>query len=503
MVVEQSIDQSEKRIKSAPLDKILSAKTKKMWGITHKQIMFRAPISDLSTVNTQIHILVCDDDPLMRKTLTVLLQKHATVHTCAHTDEGLQLFKNKKIDLVILDVEMRTKDEGVKAIPRFLEVDPEISILMLSGDEDYKTVKESLKAGARDYISKRVVAEELEHTVQRTLHERNLINRVQVFKRETQVEQNKYQLIGKSKALNQITQLIEKYKKSDANVLIFGETGTGKERVAKLLRRFDTKTGWEPFIAIDSSTLHLQTAESLLFGHEKGAFTGANERKKGLFEEAHGGAVFFDEIANMPIDIQKKLLRVLQEKEVKRLGSNIVLPLEFRVIAATNRDLEKMVKEKEFLEDLLERLNVLPLNIPPLREHTDDIEDLVAHYLKAKKRNPLSLSKDALACILQYPWPGNIRELFAVLEYAMTLCESERIEIHDLPPKLLRESKSIANSFYERVEHFEANLLKQEYEKQSGKISKMAEVLKMDRSHLHSKLKQYGIHTPRTKGEED
>ena len=446
-----------------------------------------------------INILVCDDDVLIRKTMSLLLKNRGQIQTCNHSDEALQIIKNKKIHLLLLDVEMRTKDEGVMAISKFLEIDPDITILMLSGIEDYRVVKECIKRGATDYVSKSTTPEELEHIIDKTLKEREHLIKERSFNREMQLEQNKFRLMGESSSIKKLKDLIEKYKKSTANVLIEGETGTGKERVAKSLRKYTSDKGWEPFIAIDSATLHLNTAESILFGHEKGAFTGAHERKSGLFEEADGGVVFFDEIGNMPLEIQKKLLRIIQEKEVKRLGSNTVIPIDFRVIAATNRNLEEMVKNKEFLGDLYERLNVLPLHVPALREHKEDIDTLIPYYLSITKREHIKISENALEILKKYSWPGNVRELFAVLEYSLTLCNEQSIEPHDLPSKIFKntEDSTSDGAFYERVKNFESNLLKQEYEKQGGKISKMAESLKMDRSHLHAKLKQYGIHVPR------
>ena len=254
-----------------------------------------------------------------------------------------------------------------------------------------------------------------------------------------------------------------------------------------------------PFVAVDSSTIQSTTAESTLFGHEKGAFTGADRQVKGVFEEADGGIVYFDELANMPIPIQAKLLRVLQEKEVTRLGSTKTLKLEFRVVCATNRNLEEMAARGEFKEDVLQRLNVLPIHLPSLRERAEDIPLLVSHFLKQNERTGLSFSDDALDVLKQYSWPGNIRELANVLAFTTTLVETDVIEIADLPPKLRDVSRPAPRSsetgFYEQVAQFESQLLTEAYSKYQGNISKMALGLGMDRSHLYTKLKEFGLHS--------
>jgi two-component system nitrogen regulation response regulator NtrX len=271
-----------------------------------------------------------------------------------------------------------------------------------------------------------------------------------------------------------------------------------------------------PFIAVDSATIQSSTAESILFGHEKGAFTGAEKAVKGLFEEAHGGSVYFDEIGNMPLDIQAKLLRVLQEKEVVRMGSSKVIQLDFRVICATNRDLGKMVAENLFKEDLLQRLNVLPIEIPPLRERVEDLPLLIDHFARrlsarGERTRALAFTGDAIEILKAYAWPGNIREVSSLVSYVSTMVEGDEVDVADLPPKyrdsgrkkMASSSADTTSSFYERVAGFEKSILTEAFEKQGGpqaaNVSKLALALGMDRSHLYSKLKEYEIYSPKAK----
>lgn len=446
-------------------------------------------------------ILVCDDDALFRKTLSLTLRSYGSITLTTNSDEALQILSKKKHDLLVLDVQMRTPDEGLVALPKIRANDPEIPILVMSGLNDFQTVREALRRGATDYVVKDCEPEEFKLVVERAFEKRALKNSNEKQRTETQAYHARYSMIGESNSVVAAKKLIEKFRSSPANVLITGETGTGKEIAARQLRKTLPDGGLEPFVAVDSSTLHSNTAESLLFGHEKGAFTGADQQKKGIFEEANGGLVFFDEIGNMPTAIQAKLLRVLQEKEITRLGSTRVIPLEFRIVAATNRDLEAMAKDGAFLPDLLQRLNVLPLVLPPLRERAEDLPALVAHFLKRKAGGQVSVTEDAILAMRAYSWPGNIRELSAHLDYSLAMIDGLEIDVADLHPKI-RETKRPSSpahgtGFYEQLEKFERGILAEAYQANQGNVSQMALALRMDRSHLHTKLKQYGIHQVR------
>lgn len=463
----------------------------------------------MSLASPMPQILICDDDSLFHLALKQSLKGRYECRSAYNVDEASVLLKKHAIDIVLLDIQMRTPDEGLKAIPSFLETDPEVAIIMISGLTDFATVREAMRLGALDYVPKDFNPDDLALTLAQTLERRDLRRRNAQQNFEAVSHQNQQLLIGKSQGIITLRKMIEKMRISSANVVITGETGTGKEVVARQLRRKNPDGSLAPFVAVDSSTIQSTMAESILFGHEKGSFTGAEKMAKGIFEEAAGGVVYFDEIANMPLSIQAKLLRVIQEREVTRLGSTKPISLEFRVICATNRDLESMVAAGEFKEDLLQRLNVLPLNIPPLRERKDDIPLLVEHFLsKQPGEGRLTFTEDAVAALEAYDWPGNIRELANVVAYVATMTEGVEVNVADLPPKIrdaetrrargrAEKSSGEKKSFYEQVAEFEKSVLKREYGESDGNISRLAMTLGMDRSHLYSKLKEYGIHSPK------
>ncbi len=449
-------------------------------------------------------ILVCDDDPLFRKTLALLLRDFGEVTVSQDSDEARQLLKAKRYDLLLLDVQMRTPQEGLDSLAQFRASDPELAIIMVSGVHDFKVVRQALKSGANDYLVKDFDPEEFILTIERALEQHERTRSHRKIRAEASRFARKFQFIGETAPVREVRKLIEKFRMAPANVLITGETGTGKEIVARLLRKQGKNGDLEPFVAIDSATLHAHTAESVLFGHERGAFTGADQTKRGLFEEADGGVIFFDEIANMPLAIQAKLLRVIQEKEIVRLGSHRSIPLEFRVLAATNRSLETLAERGDFLPDLLQRLNVLPISLPPLRQRKEDLPLLVDHLLQEKAGGRVKLSEVALEALTLYEWPGNVRELSAMLDYSLALIEDSQIDVSDLHPKIrlgLPTSDSTprneGESFYGQMAQFEAALLRTAYAKHEGNISQMALRLGMDRSHLHTKLKTHGIHSVR------
>lgn len=450
----------------------------------------------MNEVQKSRKILVCDDDSLIRKSLALLLKPYGDVTSVANTDEAKTLLRKRKYDLFILDIQMRTPTEGLDALPEIRKMESDLPIVVLSGLKDFKTVRDAMKLGANDYLSKDFEPEEFEIALERIFERDRLKKNESQTRFETRTRQERNKFIGSSSRVRELLKLVEKFQKSTANVLITGETGTGKELIAKLLRR-ETDTGFEPFIAVDSATLHTGTAESILFGHERGAFTGAEHARKGLFEEADGGIIFFDEIANMPLQIQAKLLRALEEKEVTRLGSARPIPLSFRVVSATNRNLEKMAELGEFLPDLLQRLQTLPLELPPLRDRREDLSELCDYLLTKKTGKNIRLSPEAFALLLNYDWPGNVRELSAMLDYSLALTEgATTIEVEDLHPKirLAKNTTSNGSSFYDQIEKFEKELLSGVYERCEENVSRIAKELDMDRSHLYAKLKLYGIH---------
>ena len=293
-------------------------------------------------------ILICDDDKTFHLAVKHSLKGKYECRSAYNGDEALAIVRAQKIDLVLLDIQMRTPDEGLVYIPRLKDADPDLMIVMASGTTDFRTVRDAIRLGAVDYIPKSFDPDDLEHTLELVLQRRALERKNDRLNFEAVASLRKQVLVGESTPARELRKKIERMRASPANVVITGETGTGKEVVARLLRKTLPDGSLEPFVAVDSATIQGSTAESQLFGHERGAFTGAEKMSKGVFEEADGGVVYFDEIANMPLEIQAKLLRVLQEKEITRLGSPKTIALEFRVICATNRNLDELVREGKF-----------------------------------------------------------------------------------------------------------------------------------------------------------
>jgi DNA-binding NtrC family response regulator len=454
------------------------------------------------------HILICDDDPLIQLHLKSLLKsthnnlsssRHYQAQTCYHTDEAKVLLKKNQIDLLILDIQMRTHDEGLDFLPFLKSHYPQLPVITLSGRSDFQTLKKAFHLGVRDFLSKDCSSEEILSAIEKIFYTQDLEHHNLQLKNELTTERSRYQLVGNGSSMIHLKNIITKFREAKGNILITGETGTGKEVVARNLRKQFSNGDLEPFIAVDSGSILQSTAESALFGYEKGAFTGADQQKIGYFEAAHGGILYFDEIANMPLTIQTKLLRVIQEKEILRLGSTTPVTLDFRVVCATNRNLEEQVKKGEFLSDLYQRLAVLPIDIPPLRERTEDISELLEHFLKKefyRSGKQFQLDSDLLLTLKKYHWPGNIRELQNTLDYAIALTNDETITFTCLPAKIrnfCQPAETEASTFYEKVEAFEKQLLQDELKKSNGNRSQLAKKLGMDRSHLYQKIKCYDI----------
>ncbi len=469
-------------------------------------------------------ILICDDDPLFHLAVKLAFKKGFQFFSASNGDEALALLRKTVFALVLLDIQMRTPTEGLTYIRRFKDVDSDLSIIITSGVKEFGVVRDALRLGADDYILKGVenddLTEAVAHAVLRSVQTKNLVRcnerqSAEVFR----LQQEGQSLIGISPSMQLLRRQIVKARESSANVLISGETGTGKEVVARLLRKAppsaasnassnassnsSSNAAMEPFVAIDASTIQSSMAESMLFGHQRGAFTGADQSQKGIFEEADGGVVYFDEIANMPLEIQCKLLRVLEEKEIKRLGSQRVIPLEFRVICATNQNLEDLAQRGLFKEDLLQRLNVIPLTVVPLRERKEDLPGLIEHCLRRhnKGNRALSFDKEAMDCLQGYDWPGNVRELSNLVLFLLSMSENDPVTLSDLPPRMRREvggpevkgNPVAAPTFYTEISKFEKKILQDALLQNQGKVSRTASLLGIDRSHLYIKLKEHGL----------
>jgi DNA-binding NtrC family response regulator len=447
-------------------------------------------------------ILICDDDLTFQLACKQVLIREGAHHTqwAKNSGEASLLLRKVPFDLLLLDIEMRSKDEGLEFLPWLRENYPLLPVVICSGRSDFESVKAALKEGAWDYLKKDSDPGHLIHVVSSALKTASDRSHRELAHAEIRRSESRDQILGDSPVTRQLREKLEKFKRSEAPVLIVGETGTGKELAARSLRPLREDGTPAPFVAVDSATITESTAESILFGHEKGAFTGADRPRAGLFEYADGGVIFFDELANMPMPIQQKLLRVLQEKEVRRMGSERPLPLRFRVVAATNQDLEELCRQGRFQADLIQRLNVLPLVLPPLRERIEDLPILTEAFLKRSRgARRIQISDAALELLKAYSWPGNIRELQNVIEYAVTMTEATSLEPGDLPERIRASSHSKAQgatsptSLYDQVIAFEKKILEEALRAPYSSVTALAERLGMDRSHLYTKLRQHGL----------
>jgi two-component system nitrogen regulation response regulator GlnG len=383
------------------------------------------------------NILVADDEESMRWVLSKALKKKGfNVDLARDGDEALRMIKSSDYDLAILDIKMPGLS-GLELLDRVRELKSDLLVVIMTAEASMKNAVEAMKRGAYDYLTKPFDLDVIDAIIEKVDRAREMTSQVTFLKEELK---DRYQLektiIGNSPAMREIYKTIGKVAPSDVTVLIQGESGTGKELIARAIH-FNSKRLGKPFIALNCAAIPKDLLESELFGFEKGAFTGATERKLGKFEQANGGTIFLDEIGDMPIDLQSKILRVLQEKEVTRTGGNQNIAVDVRIVAATNQDLEESVRRKEFREDLFYRLNVIPLQLVPLRERKEDIPLLVEYFL-AKictelESPPKRCSPEALRLLSGYGWPGNVRELENTLKRAVILSSDPLLTVTDFP----------------------------------------------------------------------
>jgi len=382
-------------------------------------------------------ILVADDEESMRWVLSKALRKKGfSVDLARDGAEALRLIHENPYDMAILDIKM-PGITGLELLDRVRELRQELLVVIMTAEASMKNAVEAMKRGAYDYITKPFDLDVIDAIIEKVNRAREMTTQVTLLKEELkdryQLEKN---IIGNSPAMRDVYKTIGKVAPSDITVLIEGESGTGKELIARAIH-FNSRRIGKPFVAINCAAIPKELLESELFGFEKGAFTGAMERKLGKFEQANGGSIFLDEIGDMPLDLQAKILRVLQEKEITRTGGNQNIAVDVRIIAATNQNMEERVREKLFREDLYYRLNVVPINLVPLRERKEDIPLLVEYFLKktcAELEFPLRrCSPEALKLLSRYSWPGNIRELENTIKRAVILCPDQLLTETDFP----------------------------------------------------------------------
>ncbi len=386
-------------------------------------------------------IILVDDEPSILSVLSVLLK--AEGYEVVPVDSGVkasELIKTTPFDLMITDIRMRPVD-GMTLLKQAREQQPSMSVLMITGYGSVETAVEALKVGAFDYITKPFRVDELLITVQRALEYNKAITENVHLKAELVSRYRFENIVAESPAMRAVCEMIERIAPTDATVLIFGESGTGKELVARAIHANSIRKT-KQFLPLNCAALPEALLESELFGHVKGAFTGASAEKEGLFEVANGGTILLDEISSMPLGIQAKLLRVLQDKEIRKVGGNTSIAVDVRVLAATNSRLETMIEKGEFREDLYYRLSVIPLEIKPLRERPEDILPLAYHFIRlelgSEKQDFPTVEPDVIRIFEQYSWPGNVRELENAIKHALTFARDNVIKVDCLPAKIIQ-----------------------------------------------------------------
>jgi len=452
-------------------------------------------------------ILIAEDDDLNRDNLTELLTMEGyEVKAVENGKEAMAAFVEDKYDLVITDLKMPEGD-GLELLKFVKDMNPDNIVIMMTGFGTVDSAVEAMKYGAFDYITKPMKDDLVKLTVSRALSFASLQEENVTLRDNLREKYDFGKMLGYSECMKTIFDTIEKVAKSDSTVIIYGESGTGKELVARAIH-FNSDRKNFPLIPVNCGAIPEELLESELFGHEKGAFTGAIRNRLGRFELAQGGTIFLDEIGDMSPSLQVKLLRVIQEKQFERIGGVKTINADVRIIAATNQNLELAVAEKRFREDLYYRINVIPIHLPALRERGPDIAILANHFLQkfaqTKKKDVNSISPEAIACLLHYPWPGNVRELENLIEMLVVLKDDSEIVLDDLTLKIRqfkKEAQSIGSiqipddgiDFNELVNQFEKDILLNALEKSSGVKNRAAKLLNLNRTTLVEKLKRLNI----------
>ena len=436
--------------------------------------------------------MIVDDESVVRDSLSKWFEEEGyAVDTAASAREALLKLAQQHWDLALLDIKMPGMD-GLELQRKIREVNADLIIIIMTGYASVETAVQALKDGAYDYIMKPFDPDDLAHVVHKALEHRRLA-RENVRLRESLEEVQAVELVGQTPGMQKVVEMIRTVAPTDTSVLIHGESGTGKELVARAIHNLSPRR-FMPLVVLHCGALTETLLESELFGHEKGAFTGAQYRKKGKFEIAEGGTVFLDEISDVSLKTQTDLLRVLQEKEIQRVGSTQTLKVDFRAVAATNKDLEALVKEGTFRPDLYYRLNVFPIHVPPLRERKEDIPLLVEHfihkYARAMNKRFTGINRPALDVLMNYDWPGNVRELENAIERGMVIGREPEIQASDFPLQLTAAPAIEPGLSLEDVER--SHIL-QVLEACDWNQTRAAKVLKIDRVTLYNKIKKYGF----------
>lgn len=445
---------------------------------------------------TPENVLIVEDEELMRSILRQLIEGEGyRVFTADSAESALAVFSSNRIDVTLTDIKMSGRD-GLALLDQIKAADEEAIVIIMTAYSSVDTAVAALRKGAYDYITKPFVNDDLIQTVRNALSHRRLFQENRYLRRELRRQRADAEIIGQSEAIRAVFDLVEKVSSTSANVLIEGESGTGKELVARAIH-FQSDRADKPFLAINCGALPESLLESELFGHVKGSFTGAVADKIGYFRSAAGGTLFLDEVGDMPPALQVKLLRALQEREVTPIGSSVPVRFDARIIAATNKRLETEMAEGRFREDLYYRLNVVEIDVPPLRERREDIPVLVEHFISSSARRQGIVEKEvspaAKELFNNYDWPGNVRELEHVIERALIL-SGDQIDVNDLPARLTGNTSSAAgDDKFKSLDQVEREYILEVLESVSQDKAAAAKILGIDLSTLYRKLKRYEI----------
>ncbi|HXZ34597.1 MAG TPA: sigma-54 dependent transcriptional regulator [Thermodesulfobacteriota bacterium] len=446
-----------------------------------------------------VRILVVDDDEITCNLLEEVLSKEGyAVDKALNGQEAIEKGEKESYGVVLSDIRMLDVD-GMEVLRAYRQRSPETIIIMMTAFGSIETAIRAIKEGAYDYVSKPFKLDEIKLTIQRSLEQKRLVEENIHYRQELITKYKLENIVGRSPQMLQVYKTIARVAESRSTVLITGESGTGKELIARAIH-FNSPRSPRPFVAVDCSSLAESLLESELFGHVRGAFTGAVTTKKGLFEEADRGTCFLDEISNISLAIQAKLLRVLQEHEIKRVGGTETIKIDVRMVAATNQNLEELVAEKRFREDLFYRLNVVSIHLPSLRERPEDIPLLADHFLNkyaTQNNKPVCrISPDAMDVLTRYRWPGNVRELENVIERAATLSNTNLIIPADLPRRLQVELSQNAISSLPSslpLSELEKLYIQKVLEETGGNKKKAADILGIDRRTLYRMATRLGL----------
>jgi DNA-binding NtrC family response regulator len=442
-------------------------------------------------------ILVVDDEHGVRQSFNMVLKDDYNVLLAENGAEAIDIFRKNSVDLILLDILLPDTD-GLALLEKLKGIDPNMEIIMVTAVKEIQTAVKAIKLGAYEYIVKPFIVDDVINIIKRALEKRNLLKEVTYLKKELERYHPFEEIIGEDEKMRSIFDLISSISESEGAVLIQGESGTGKELVARAIHNLSPRNN-QPFVVFNCAAIPATLMESEIFGHTKGAFTGAISTTMGKLEIANKGTVFLDDIDYLDINMQAKLLRVIQEKEFERLGSTKVIKVDVRFLAASNKDIKDLISQREFREDLFYRLNVFPVKLPSLRERRGDIPLLLDHFLEFHAKNtgkpPKIFSKTAVKVLKEYDWPGNVRELQNLVERLFTITKNSAIQLKDISSIDVTKRQIEDLPLKEAVQAFERQYISEVLEVVDGNRKKAAETLGIHRNTLLAKINELGLKT--------